>query len=59
VALPELANVADGATPQAVETLPQAILHDLEFRQFEISQDGKLLAVVEPGKRNLLVYALP
>jgi hypothetical protein len=59
VALPELANVADGVTPQTVETLPQAILHDLEFRQFEISQDGKILAVVEPGKRNLLVYALP
>jgi hypothetical protein len=31
-------------------------LHDLEFRQFELSPDGKFLGVVEPGKRNLLVY---
>jgi hypothetical protein len=59
VALPPLANVAEGAIPPAAEITPQFILHDLEFRQFDISPDGKLLAVVEPGKRNLLVYALP
>jgi hypothetical protein len=59
VPLPALTNIAGGATPAPVEVLPQSILHDLEFRQFDISADGKLLAVVEPGKRNLLVYALP
>jgi len=59
VALPDLLNVADGANPKTVEILLQSILHDLEFRQFDISEDGKLLGVVEPGKRNLLVYALP
>jgi len=35
---------------------PRSILHDLEFRQFDISPDGKFLGVVEPGKRNLVVY---
>ena len=59
VAVPGLTNIAGGATPAATEVIPQAILHDLEFRQFDISTDGKFLAVVEPGKRNLLVYALP
>ncbi|MBZ5660639.1 MAG: hypothetical protein LAO08_09550 [Acidobacteriia bacterium] len=59
VPLPPLANLAGGEIPTAQEVTPQAILHDLEFRQFDISRDGKLLAVVEPGKRNLLVYALP
>ena len=59
VALPPLANIAAGARPAAAEVTPQAILHDLEFRLFDISPDGKMLAVVEPGKRNLLVYALP
>src|SRR5712691_902501 len=55
-ALPPLATVAAGAAPVAVEVAPRSILHDLEFRQFDISLDGRFLAVVEPGKRNLLVY---
>ena len=59
VALPALATIAAGAVPQISEVLPQSILHGLEFRQFDISPDGKLLGVVEPGRRNLLVYALP
>jgi hypothetical protein len=59
VTLPALAGASGSAAPAATEVTPQAILHDLEFRQFDISPDGKLLAVVEPGKRNLLVYALP
>jgi dipeptidyl aminopeptidase/acylaminoacyl peptidase len=59
IAVPAFTNAAGGAMPAASEVVPQAILHDLEFRQFDISADGKLLAVIEPGKRNLLVYALP
>jgi hypothetical protein len=59
IALPPLTNIAGNVMPAAVESTPQSILHDLEFRQFDISPDGKWLAVVEPGKRNLLVYALP
>ena len=56
VTLPPLAAVAAGSAPVTAEVVPQSILHDLEFRQFNISPDGRFLAVVEPGKRNLLVY---
>jgi hypothetical protein len=56
IALPPLAAVAAGTAPATVEIAPRSILHDLEFRQFELSPDGRFLGVVEPGKRNLLVY---
>jgi hypothetical protein len=56
VPLAPLAALAEGAPPAAAEVFPQSILHDLEFRQFDISPDGKSLAVIEPGKRNLFVY---
>jgi dipeptidyl aminopeptidase/acylaminoacyl peptidase len=59
VTLPSLAHVDSTATPPTQDVVPTSILHDLEFRQFEISPDGRFLGVVEPGKRNLLVYALP
>jgi dipeptidyl aminopeptidase/acylaminoacyl peptidase len=58
IALPPLVAVAAGAAPATAEVAPQSILHDLEFRQFDISPDGKFLGVVEPGKRNLLVYPI-
>jgi len=58
IALPPLAAVAAGAAPATAEIAPRSILHDLEFRQFDISPDGRFLGVVEPGKRNLLVYPL-
>ncbi len=35
------------------------LLHGLTFRGLEISPDGRFLAVIQPGKRNLLVYPLP
>jgi hypothetical protein len=56
VTLPPLAAVAAGAVPATAEVLPQSILHELEFRQFEISPDGRFLGVIEPGKRSLIVY---
>jgi hypothetical protein len=56
VTLPPLVAVAAGAVAATAEALPQSILHELEFRQFEISPDGKFLGVIEPGKRNLIVY---
>ena len=56
VTLPQLMTVAAGAAPATTEVSTRSILHELEFRQFDISPDGKFLAVVEPGKRNLLVY---
>src|SRR6266566_375785 len=38
---------------------PISILHGLSFRDFAISPDGRFLAVVITGKRNLLVFPLP
>jgi len=31
----------------------------LSFRDFAISPDGRFLAIVPPGKRNLAIYPLP
>jgi hypothetical protein len=53
-----VATVAAGTAPAPVEVAPRSILHELEFRQFDISPDGRFLGVVEPGGRNLLVYPL-
>jgi hypothetical protein len=36
-----------------------SIFHGLSFRDFAISPDGRFLAVIAPGKRNLLVFPLP
>ena len=38
---------------------PIPILHGLTYRDFAISPDGRFLGVIAPGKRNLLVFALP
>jgi hypothetical protein len=35
------------------------VLHDLLFRDFSISADGRWLGVTQPGKRILMVYPLP
>ncbi len=34
----------------------QPALHGLTFRDFQLSPDGRQIAVIEPGRRNLLVY---
>ena len=36
-----------------------SILHDLQFRDFQIAPDGQTIAVTIPGKRVLKVYPLP
>ena len=56
--VPPLATVATGTAPRTEEVAPQSVLHDLGFRLFDISPNGKLLAVVEPGRHNLLVYPI-
>ena len=35
-----------------------SILHDLQFRNFEIAPDGETIAVTIPGKRVLKIYSL-
>jgi dipeptidyl aminopeptidase/acylaminoacyl peptidase len=59
VKIPPLRSVEPGAAPALAEVIPQPILHDLAYRGFEISPDGKSLAVVEPGGRNIYVYPIP
>jgi hypothetical protein len=44
---------AGGAIPEADV---QPALHGLTFRDFELSPDGRQLAVIEPGKRSLVIY---
>jgi dipeptidyl aminopeptidase/acylaminoacyl peptidase len=38
---------------------PVPVLRGLTFRDFAISPDGRFLAVIAPGRRNLAVYPLP
>ena len=57
--LPPLAAVPSGQTISVAQPQGLAILHGLSFREFAISPDGRFLAVVAPGKRNLLVFPLP
>jgi Tol biopolymer transport system component len=41
------------------EPTPVPVLRGFSFRDFAVSPDGRSLAVVVTGKRNLLVYPLP
>jgi WD40-like Beta Propeller Repeat len=61
ISLPPLTNVAGMHSDQipVVQPDPIAILHGLTFRDFAISPNGGMLAVVPPGKRNLLLFPLP
>jgi hypothetical protein len=57
--VPELAAYGQGKEIPVIQPAAQSILHALTFRDFAISPDGRLLAVIQPGKRNLLVFTLP
>ena len=59
IAIPPLAVHAAGQPIPIAETTFNPIFHGLAYRDFAISPDGRFLAVVPPGKRNLLVYPLP
>jgi len=59
VALPALesSNAKPGAgLTKVAEVELRPALHGLTFRNFEISPDGRFLGVIQPGKRNLLVF---
>jgi len=58
-AVPPLAAVSPNKEIPVAQPTPVPVLHGLTFREFSISPDGRLLAVVVPGKRNLLVFPLP
>ena len=57
--VPPLAPASPGQEIPVSQPLPVSVLHGLTFREFSISPDGRLLAVVVPGKRSLLVFPLP
>jgi hypothetical protein len=61
IQLPPLADATGKRTDQipVVQPDPIPILHGLTFRDFAISPNGGMLAVVPPGKRNLLLFPLP
>lgn len=58
-AVPPLAAASPGSEIPVSQPIPVPVLHGLSFREFSISPDGRLLGVVVPGKRNLLVFPLP
>jgi hypothetical protein len=56
VAVPPLVAYRVGQTIPVSEPTPQVLLHGLTVREFGISPDGKYLAIVLPGKRNLQIF---
>lgn len=57
--VPSLAAVVPNKEIPVSQPTPVPVLQGLTFREFSISDDGRSLAVVVPGKRNLLVFPLP
>jgi hypothetical protein len=57
--LPPTVLIPTGQEIPVAQPTPVPILHGLTFREFAISPDGRLLGVIIPGKRNLLVFPLP
>jgi len=56
--IPPLLAQQPGKDVPIIQPTPQPILHGLTFRDFAISPDGRLLGVVLPGKRNLMIFPL-
>jgi hypothetical protein len=57
--IPALTAQKSGNAIPVLTPTPQPIFHGLSFREFAISPDGRFLAVVLPGKRNLEIFPLP
>jgi dipeptidyl aminopeptidase/acylaminoacyl peptidase len=56
--LPPLPPISANHEIPIAQPTPMPILHGLTFRDFAISPDGRSIAVIIPGKRNLLVFPL-
>jgi len=59
IKIPPLLAQPPGKEVPVLQQTPQPILHGITLREFAISPDGRFLAVVLPGKRNLQVFPLP
>jgi hypothetical protein len=57
--LPPLAAASAEKPAAIVQPTPVPLFHNLAFREFAISSDGRFLGLVAPGKHNLLVFPLP
>ncbi len=57
--IPPLPAQPAGKEVPILQPTPQPIFRGLSFREFNISPDGRFLAVVLPGKRNLELFPLP
>jgi hypothetical protein len=54
--VPGLAPFRKGQTIPVLEPEPRELLHGLAVREYSLSADGRYLAIVLPGKRNLQVF---
>jgi hypothetical protein len=59
ITIPELPAQKPGNAVPILQPTPQPLLHGLSIREFNISPDGRFLAVILPGKRNLAIFPLP
>jgi hypothetical protein len=54
--VPQLVAFQRNQVVPVLEPEPKQLLHGLAIREYELSADGRYLAVVLPGKRNLQVF---
>jgi dipeptidyl aminopeptidase/acylaminoacyl peptidase len=54
--VPDLVAFRRGQVVPVLEPEPRQLLHGLAIREYGLSADGRYLAVVLPGKRNLQVF---
>jgi dipeptidyl aminopeptidase/acylaminoacyl peptidase len=54
--VPQLVGFQKNQVVPVLEPEPRQLLHGLAIREYELSADGRYLAVVLPGKRNLQVF---
>ncbi len=57
--IPQLAAQTSSKDVPVLTPTPQPILRGISIREFNISPDGRFLAIVLPGKRNLQIFPLP
>jgi len=55
-AVPNLTAFRKGQIVPVLEPEPRQLLHGLAIREYSLSADGRFLAVVLPGKRNLQIF---
>ena len=57
VRVPELRAYPPRAEIPVIEPDPMVLLHGLTIREYGLSPDGRFIAVVLPGKRNLQIFS--